>query len=37
MPDFPIKITGDASELTKAATEAKEQLDPGRQICRDTG
>ena len=27
MPDFPIKITGDASELTKAAAEAKEQLD----------
>jgi len=27
MPDFSVKITGDASELTKATTEAKEQLD----------
>jgi hypothetical protein len=27
MPDFSVKITGDASELTKAAVEAKEQLD----------
>jgi len=27
MPDFSVKITGDVSELTKATTEAKEQLD----------
>ena len=33
MPDFPIRITGDASKLAQAAAEAKRWTWPVEQMC----